>query len=125
MVELSLKSVNLWTRYVGRTGQTIVNYSRVCVDLYRYSLRVTNSSKHNAGVHMVNFGECLGVSKRLLREATRDLYATSVWLAQLVKALAAPTHVRSLCSGGPESIPGADKLDSGSHPSGVGKMRSN
>jgi len=52
----------------------------------------------------------------------------SGWLAQLVKALAVPTHVRSCVqdsAGGTGSIPGADKLDSGFHPSGVGKMRSN
>jgi len=30
-----------------------------------------------------------------------------------------------MCAGGPGSIPGADKLDSGFHPSGVGKMSSN
>jgi len=36
----------------------------------------------------------------------------SVWLTQLVKTLAAPTHVRSLCARGPGSIPVADKLDS-------------
>jgi len=29
-----------------------------------------------------------------------------------------------MCARGPGSIPGADKLDSGFHPSGVGKMRS-
>jgi len=46
----------------------------------------------------------------------------SVWLAQLGKAVAAPTHAR-LCvqaaggpGSGPCSIPGADKLDSGFHP---------
>jgi len=49
-----------------------------------------------------------------------DVLCLSVWLAQLVKALATPTHVR-LCV----SIPRADKLDSGFHPSGFGKMRSN
>jgi len=49
----------------------------------------------------------------------------SVWLAQLVKALAAPTVTCSLmCAGGPGSIPGADKLDSGFHPFGVGEMSS-
>ena len=30
-----------------------------------------------------------------------------------------------MCAGGPGSIPGADNLDSGFQPSGVGKMRSN
>jgi len=29
-----------------------------------------------------------------------------------------------MCAGGPGSIPGADKLDSGFHPSRVGEMRS-
>jgi len=31
----------------------------------------------------------------------------------------------AMCAGGTDSIPGADKLDSGFHPSGVGKMSSN
>jgi len=30
-----------------------------------------------------------------------------------------------MCAGGPGLIPGADKLNSGFHPSRVGKMRSN
>jgi len=30
-----------------------------------------------------------------------------------------------MCAGGSGLIPGADKLDSGFHPSGVGKMSSN
>ena len=46
----------------------------------------------------------------------------SVWLAQLVKSLAVCSL---MCVGGPGSIPRADNLDSGFHPFGVGKMRSN
>jgi hypothetical protein len=49
-----------------------------------------------------------------------------VWLAQLVTSLAAPTNVVHSCvhevTG---SIPGADNLDSGFHPSGVGEMSTN
>jgi len=45
-----------------------------------------------------------------------------IWLAQLVKALAATVHDR-LWAGGLGSTPGVDKLDSGFHHSGVSKMR--
>ena len=45
----------------------------------------------------------------------------SVWLAQLLKSLAAPKHVHL---GGPGSIPGADNLDLGFHLFWVGKMSS-
>jgi len=49
----------------------------------------------------------------------------SVWLAQLVKVLALPDTYSLMWAGGPGSIPGADRLDSGFHPSRVGKMRNN
>ena len=45
-----------------------------------------------------------------------------VWLAQLVKSLAASAC--SLTRQVTGSIPGADNLDSGFHPFGVGKMSS-
>jgi len=63
----------------------------------------------------------------------------SVWLAQLChlaketnysvclassvgyRALATPTQCSLMCAGSPGSVPGADKLDSGFHPSEVGK----
>jgi len=52
-----------------------------------------------------------------------------VWLAgQLVRALAAHTHVHSrsrVYAAGPGSVPGVGKLDYGFHPSWVDKMRSN
>jgi len=47
---------------------------------------------------------------------------SSVWLAQLVKALAAPIHVRS-CVQEVQTRRGQAR-DSGFHPSGLGKMRS-
>jgi len=45
-------------------------------------------------------------------------------MTQLVKVLAAPTQCLLMCAGGPGSIHGADKLDSGCHSSGVAKLRS-
>ena len=46
-----------------------------------------------------------------------------VWLVQLVKSFAAPIDACSLmCAEGPGSISAADNLDSGFHPSGVGKI---
>jgi len=47
------------------------------------------------------------------------------WLAQLVKALAAPTHAIARVYSRSGFDPVADKLDSGFHPSGVDKMSSN
>jgi len=63
-----------------------------------------------------------------LTTANKDKYSyfnsqLSVWLAQLVKVLAAPTHC--MCAVGPGSIPGADKLASGFYPTGIGKLRDN
>ena len=54
-------------------------------------------------------------------EESRD-QQLSVWLAQLLKALAAPTLVHS--GEGSGSISGADNLDSGFQPFGVDKMSS-
>jgi hypothetical protein len=59
----------------------------------------------------------------LLEATILNMGNWSVWLAQMVKSLAAPMH-GLLCAGGPGLITGADDLDSGFHPSGVGKMSS-
>jgi len=86
---------------------------------------VINSSAFTFSMPLAVASLLLAVKNmKVLFSFNESLSPLSVSLVQLVKALAAPTHVNSCVQKVRVRSP-EQKLDSGFHPSGIGKMSSN